>query len=130
MSTIPSQLLNDPLTRFLAGRPLPQILDYINNPATQERWGKLPKHLLLEYDPGAFMSPRLLVARLDEIGFPVAHDTLETLRSRGGGPPFVKFNKAVRYIWGDAVAWALARLSPMRTSTSTNDLTGALPPAA
>ena len=104
-----------------------QLLDYIADPATRERWSKLPAHLLLNYDPATLMSPRLLAARLDEAGFPISHDTLETLRSRGGGPPYTKFAKAVRYVWGDGLLWALRRLAPLRSSTSDDDV---LPPAA
>lgn len=36
--------------------------------------------------------------------------TLETKRSRGGGPPFVKYAKAVRYRVADLRAWRDAKL--------------------
>jgi len=41
--------------------------------------------------------------------------TLEGLRLRGGGPPFVKFQRSVRYRRGDGLAWAAGKL---RRSTS------------
>ena len=36
--------------------------------------------------------------------------TLEGLRLRGGGPPFVRLNRAVRYRRADVLAWIKTRL--------------------
>lgn len=36
--------------------------------------------------------------------------TLTTLRSRGGGPPFIKYGRAVRYRAEDLRAWRDARI--------------------
>lgn len=36
--------------------------------------------------------------------------TLATLRSRGGGPPFIKYARAVRYRAEDLRAWRDARI--------------------
>jgi len=41
--------------------------------------------------------------------------TLEGLRLRGGGPPYVKLLRSVRYRRGDGLAWAAGKL---RRSTS------------
>ena len=41
--------------------------------------------------------------------------TLEGLRLRGGGTPYVKFQRSVRYRRGDGLAWAAGKL---RRSTS------------
>src|SRR5579862_2169048 len=41
--------------------------------------------------------------------------TFEALRLRGGGPPYVKLGRAVRYRRGDVLAWTAAKL---RRSTS------------
>jgi hypothetical protein len=41
--------------------------------------------------------------------------TLEGLRLRGGGPPYVKLLRSVRYRRGDGLAWAAGKL---RLSTS------------
>jgi hypothetical protein len=41
--------------------------------------------------------------------------TLEGLRLRGGGPPYVKLSRSVRYRRGDGLAWAAGKL---RRSTS------------
>jgi predicted DNA-binding transcriptional regulator AlpA len=41
--------------------------------------------------------------------------TFEALRLKGGGPPFVKLGRAVRYRRGDVLAWTAGKL---RRSTS------------
>jgi hypothetical protein len=58
---------------------------------------------------------------LTSAGFPISPKTLATMASRGGGPPFYKFGRAVLYRWSDALAWAESRLSPLRRSTSEVD---------
>ena len=50
-------------------------------------------------------------AALSARGFKIAHSTLATLASRGGGPPFMKFGPHVTYQWGDALNWAQGRTS-------------------
>jgi hypothetical protein len=57
-------------------------------------------------------------AALTAHGFPIAEATLATMASRGGGPPFSRFGSRVVYKWGDALAWANARLIGPATSTS------------
>lgn len=54
-------------------------------------------------------------------GFPVAAGTLATKATRGGGPPFIKFGNAVLYEEEALLAWAEARLTPPRRSTSEAD---------
>jgi hypothetical protein len=59
------------------------------------------------------------VARaLTDHGFKTAETTLATLASRGGGPRFRKYGQRAVYRWGDALAWAEARLSDVVGSTS------------
>jgi hypothetical protein len=58
---------------------------------------------------------------LTSAGFPISPKTLATMASRGGGPPYHKFGRAVLYRWSDALAWAQSRLSPPRHSTSEVD---------
>jgi hypothetical protein len=58
---------------------------------------------------------------LTQIGFPVSPKTLATMASRGGGPPYHKFGRAVVYRWSEVLAWAEARLSPPITSSSEVD---------
>jgi hypothetical protein len=55
---------------------------------------------------------------LTSAGFPISPKTLATMVSRGGGPPYHKFGRTVLYRWSDALAWAEARLSPARRSSS------------
>jgi hypothetical protein len=55
---------------------------------------------------------------LAETGLRVAPATLQTKRSRGGGPPFVKFGVHVRYRWGSLLAWAQAQLTPEVDNTA------------
>jgi len=70
------------------------------------------------------ISPSSLLRRLDcaealrRTGFPISPKTLATMATRGGGPPFHKFGRAVLYRWEDALAWAEARLSPPISSSS------------
>ena len=55
---------------------------------------------------------------LTEAGFPVSAKTLATKATRGGGPPYHSFGRIVLYRWGDALAWAEARLGAPRRTTS------------
>ena len=55
---------------------------------------------------------------LTALGFQTKAATLATKATRGGGPPFRSFGRIPLYRWGDALAWAEARLSPPRCSTS------------
>src|SRR5262245_43680172 len=70
------------------------------------------------------LSPSSLLRRPDcataltEAGYPVCSKTLATMASRGGGPPYHKFGRAVLYRWSEALGWAEARLSPARSSSS------------
>jgi hypothetical protein len=69
-------------------------------------------------NPDALLTREQLAAALTEVGFPVRPKTLATKATRGGGPPFVKFGPRVLHRWGDGLAWAQARLSAPRRSTS------------
>lgn len=90
-----------------------------------------------EISSDAETAPAELDARLSDpepAGRPIPHDpdallfgaemayllglsvrTLEGLRLRGGGPPYVKLLRSVRYRRGDGLAWAMGKL---RRSTS------------
>jgi hypothetical protein len=59
---------------------------------------------------------------LTDRGFPVPPATLATMATRGGGPPFHRFGTRVLYRWGDALAWAQARLRGPMSSTSQADI--------
>jgi hypothetical protein len=60
-------------------------------------------------------------------GFPVRSATLATMASRGGGPPYRLFGRVPLYRWGDALAWAEARTTAPRRSTSEGDAASADP---
>lgn len=71
--------------------------------------------------PDAIRSPFLrrgeLARALSERGFPVSKATLETMATRGGGPPFRRFGRAVVYSLEDGLAWAEGRMSaPVRST--------------
>jgi hypothetical protein len=66
-----------------------------------------------------------LAEALSAAGFPIAMATLSTMASRGGGPPFRLWSRVPLYRWGCALAWAEARLSEPRRSTSEADATAA-----
>lgn len=73
----------------------------------------------------SMLLPRADCARaLSEAGYPVSPKTLASMATRGGGPRYHKFGSRVLYRWGDAVAWAEARLSGPRSSTSEADTDG------
>jgi hypothetical protein len=44
------------------------------------------------------------------------------MATRGGGPPFRIWGRTPVYEWGEAVAWAEKRLSPVSGSSSEADL--------
>jgi hypothetical protein len=51
---------------------------------------------------------------LTQAGFPVRSATLATKACRGGGPEFKLFGTRPLYRWGDALAWAQAKLTEPR----------------
>jgi hypothetical protein len=69
-------------------------------------------------NPDALLTREATSAALKLAGFPVETKTLATKASRGGGPPYRLFGRKPLYRWGDALAWAQARLSPPICSTS------------
>lgn len=71
--------------------------------------------------PDAQMTRKLLAAALTAEGFPITEKTLATKASRGGGPPYRRFNGRALYRWGDALAWAEATATPPRRNTSEAD---------
>jgi hypothetical protein len=58
---------------------------------------------------------------LTALGFPISPRTLATMASRGGGPPYCRFNRRAVYRWSDAVAWAESLTTPPRRSTAEAD---------
>ena len=73
-------------------------------------------------DPDKMLTRAEFCAALKEAtGIAVSPATLATKATRGGGPVFVKFGPRAMIRWGDGLAWAQARLSKPRTSTSEAD---------
>jgi hypothetical protein len=72
-------------------------------------------------DPDARLRRDAVAAALTALGLPVKSKTLATMATRGGGPPYQLFGRWPLYRWGDALAWAEARLSAPRRSTSEAD---------
>lgn len=66
----------------------------------------------------ALLTRTQLASALTEAGFPISVPTIATKATRGGGPPFRRFGRKPLYRWGDALAWAHSRLSPVISSTS------------
>ena len=71
--------------------------------------------------PDVLLRRKATAEALTKAGYPVSEKTLATKATRGGGPPYRTFGRAVLYRWGDAVAWAEGRLSAPRRSTSEAD---------
>jgi hypothetical protein len=71
--------------------------------------------------PDALLPRKGAAAALSSPGLIVAPATLQTLASRGGRPPHRTFNRRASYRWGDALDWAMARLSNPRRCTSEGD---------
>ncbi len=78
---------------------------------------------MAEYSQNAqrFLKRKELAAELTARGFPIKAATLATRAVRGGGPPFRNFGRHVVYDLAAALAWAEARMSPPRHSTSEVD---------
>jgi hypothetical protein len=81
-------------------------------------------------DPDALLPREHTAAALRESGFPITRATLATKATRGGGPPYRLFGVKPLYRWGDALAWAQARLSAPRCSSSEGDAIDQTAPAA
>jgi hypothetical protein len=72
-------------------------------------------------DPNALLLRDRLAEALTEAGYPIKPKTLATKATRGGGPPYSRFGLRALYRWGGALAWAEARLTAPRRSTSEHD---------
>jgi hypothetical protein len=55
-------------------------------------------------------------------GYPISPHTLDTLASRGGGPPYRKWGRRRLYDPNELLAWAEGLLGPTVTSSSEADL--------
>jgi hypothetical protein len=64
-------------------------------------------------DPDSLLTRDQTAVALTQAGFPVRSATLATKACRGGGP-FKLFGARPLYRWGDALAWAQAKLTTPR----------------
>jgi hypothetical protein len=58
---------------------------------------------------------------LGELGLPTSIATLETWVTRSGGPPYAKWGRRCIYPRNELLAWATARISPLRKNSSEAD---------
>jgi hypothetical protein len=65
-------------------------------------------------DPNTLLTRDQTAVALTQAGFPVRSATLATKACRGGGPEFKRFGSRPLYRWGDALAWAQAKLTAPR----------------
>jgi hypothetical protein len=68
-------------------------------------------------DLDALLTRRDTAAALTEAGYRTSPETLATLTSRGGGPPYRKYGRWPIYRWGDSLDWARSRTTrPVRST--------------
>lgn len=72
-------------------------------------------------DPEALLTREATAAALTAAGYPIKRKTLESMATRGGGPPYQTFGPRVLYRWKSSLAWAEARLTAPRFSTAEAD---------
>lgn len=59
--------------------------------------------------PDTLLTRRQLAVESSKIGVPVAESSLASMATRGTGPTFCRYGRAVRYRWGDFLSWAASR---------------------
>jgi hypothetical protein len=64
------------------------------------------------------LSRKEIAEALTKEGFTIAESTLATMATIGGGPPYRKFGRYVKYEWNDALHWAKSRLSDLFYNSS------------
>jgi hypothetical protein len=84
-------------------------------PSAAERWPELGVPL----DPYMTLKRREAAETLTKIGRPLAYRTLNTLASRGGGPPYELNGPAsALYQWAALLKWSQGRMSAPRTTAT------------
>lgn len=68
--------------------------------------------------PDRLLTRDAVASALTAAGYAVSPKTLATKATRGGGPPYSRFNGRTLYRWGDALAWARAQTSDAHCSTA------------
>jgi hypothetical protein len=73
----------------------------------------VPPAAALPFDPNRRYTRKQLAQVLTDLGFPTTRATLQTLVSRGGGPPFERYGRWSLYLGKTALAWAESRCRPV-----------------
>ncbi len=68
-------------------------------------------------DDDAIVPTKEMAAILTQAGFKTSKSTLNKLRVSGGGPEYIKWNRAVAYRVGTAKAWAKSRARTLRSTS-------------
>ncbi|MFO1124006.1 MAG: hypothetical protein U1E25_01085 [Methylocystis sp.] len=69
----------------------------------------IPPSLASLLPADTLLTRRQLAVESSKIGVPVAESSLASMASRGTGPTFCRYGRAVRYRWGDFLSWAASR---------------------
>ena len=69
-------------------------------------------------NPDSLVTRGAGAAALTSAGYPTSPATLATLVTRGNGPGYRIYGKRAIYRWGDLLAWAEAKTTPLRQSSS------------
>lgn len=73
----------------------------------------------------ALLSRESAARALTAAGYVTSPATLATKATRGNGPAYRIFGKRAIYRWGDLMAWAEAKATPLQYSTSESKKTSA-----
>ena len=68
--------------------------------------------------PNSLLSRVHAARALTAVGYVTSPATLATIATRGNGPAYRIFGKRAIYRWGDLLAWAEAKTTPLQHSTS------------
>jgi hypothetical protein len=76
-------------------------------------------------NPDTLLSRGSGASALTAAGYRTSPATLATAVTRGNGPGYRIYGKRAIYRWGDLLAWAEAKTTPLRHSTSETKKTSA-----
>ncbi|GLI92987.1 helix-turn-helix transcriptional regulator [Methylocystis echinoides] len=69
----------------------------------------IPPSLASLLPADTLLTRRELAEASSKAGLPVAEASLASMATRGTGPTFCRYGRAVRYRWGDFLSWAASR---------------------
>ncbi|HEX3666389.1 MAG TPA: hypothetical protein VHU23_14285 [Rhizomicrobium sp.] len=76
---------------------------------------------MTDLNPDTLLTRARSAEALTCAGYPTSKASLATLACRGGGPVYRLYSRTALYRWSDLLAWAEARCSAPRKSTSELD---------